>query len=139
MVSARGRKQSQRRRQPQQRRRPKSHARRPPSKPRKARGKAKRKPTEPQKKAAAKGSFDPLGAKALSQIKRGGKLLSREAKGLMVSFLHDVYQQVSKEADRLRRESRHPVAGPSHVQAALRRVMPKRFRQATSVAARSGH
>lgn len=139
MVSAKGRKQSQKRRQPQQRRRPKTHGRRPPPKPSKAHGKAKRKPTKPQKKAAAKGSFNPLGAKALSQMKRDGKLLSREAKGLMVSFLHDVYQQVSKEADRLRRESRHPVAGPSHVQAALRRVMPKRFRQATGVAARSGH
>lgn len=87
-----------------------------------------------------KGSFDLISAKALNQMKRDGKLLSPEAKGLMVRFLQDVYKQVSKEADRLRRESRHPIAGPAHVQAALRRVMPKRFRHATtSVAARSGH
>ncbi|KAK2515060.1 hypothetical protein Q9233_014585 [Columba guinea] len=57
---------------------------------------------------------------------RSNWLLSDQAQGIMANIVRSIRKQVSSEADRLRRRSRHRVAGPAHVQAALRRMVPKR-------------
>ncbi|OPJ79456.1 histone H2B-like [Patagioenas fasciata monilis] len=53
------------------------------------------------------------------------RLLSNQGQGVMADFVRNIRNQVSKEAERLRRRSRHRVVGPAHVRAALRRVVPE--------------
>ncbi|XP_067169730.1 histone H2B.1, sperm-like [Apteryx mantelli] len=74
-------------------------------------------------------SSQPIDSRTLRQIKRDSKLLSSKAKGLMIRFVDDVSERVSREAERLRKESRRPAVSPEHMQAALRHVMPKRRRR----------
>ncbi|KYO17317.1 uncharacterized protein LOC102563988 [Alligator mississippiensis] len=64
--------------------------------------------------------------KVLKQLKRDNKLLSNKAKGLMISFVNDIYKRVSMEAERLRKQTRRPTIGPTQMQAALWEVMPKK-------------
>ncbi|KAK4805741.1 hypothetical protein QYF61_021840 [Mycteria americana] len=139
MVSARGRKRrTQKEKRSQQGSRRKSRGRRSPAKQRKHRGQAKSQPVDKQRKRAFKRSFHSINAKALNQIKRDRRFLSHQAKGLMISFVEDIYKQVSSEAERLRRESRDPLISPAHVQAALQRLVPKRrWRHVPSMVSRS--
>lgn len=140
MTSARGRKRrtqqgrrSQKKRGSQQGRRQKSQGRSSPAKQRKRRGQAKHQPVEKQRKRALKHSFRSTNAKKLNHAKRGRRFLSHQAKGLMTNFVKDIYKQVLSEAEQLRRESHDPLVSPTHVLAALRRVMPKRRRRPTPV------
>ncbi|XP_068779938.1 histone H2B type 1-A-like [Struthio camelus] len=118
------------------RRRPHQHQRRRPS---------RRRPSGKQQAAGRRGrrtrgrcSSAPIDSKTLKQIKRDSKFLSSKAKRLMVRFVDDIYKRVSREAERLRKESRRPTISPEHMQAALRHVMPKRRRkQVPSVGSRT--
>lgn len=146
MASARGRKRTQqgrrsrKERRIQHGRRQKSNGRRSPAKQRKRRGQVKRQPVEKQRKKASKRSFHSISAKTLNKIKRDSRFLSHQAKGLMISFVEDIYKQVSSEAERLRRESRDPLISPAHVHAALQRVVPKRrWRHVSTVVCRNRH
>ncbi|KAH1182684.1 hypothetical protein KIL84_004176 [Mauremys mutica] len=51
--------------------------------------------------------------------------MSAKAKGLMKSFMADLYSQVSTEAEHLRKQKRLPALGSSEVRAALQQVMPR--------------
>ncbi|KAH1183064.1 hypothetical protein KIL84_004556 [Mauremys mutica] len=51
--------------------------------------------------------------------------MSAKAKGLMKSFMADLYSQVSTEAEHLRKQKQLPALGSSEVQAALQQVMPR--------------
>ncbi|XP_062454511.1 histone H2B type 3-B-like [Rhea pennata] len=85
-------------------------------------------------------SSQPIDARTLRQIRRDSKFLSSKAKGLMIHFVDDLYKRVSREAERLRKESRRPTISPEHMQAALRHVMPKRRRrQVPSAGSRNWH
>nr|ACA64753.1 unknown [Meleagris gallopavo] len=132
MVSAGGRKKRpqkgkrpQPKRGPQKRRRQKTASRRPPAKRVKFNGKTKPKPKRQQKKRSSSPFFDPS-----KMLRQDGRLLSREAKGLMMAFLRDVCRRVEREAERLRKESQRPMVGPAHVRAALHHIMPKDWKRA---------
>ncbi|XP_030400071.1 histone H2B.2-like [Gopherus evgoodei] len=138
-ASQRGRKKAQ------TQRRQKHHGRKSQAKQRKSRDKrrrqARRKPAGKHGKSpqGKKRSPAPYDAKMLRQLQRDNKLLSPKAKGLMFSFVNDIYKKVSSEAERLRKQSRRPTIGPSQMQAALQQVMPrKRVRcSATPISKRS--
>ncbi|CAM2101680.1 histone H2B type 3-B-like [Caretta caretta] len=51
--------------------------------------------------------------------------MSAKAKGLMKSFMADIYSQVSTEAEHLRKQKQLPALGSSEVRAALQQVMPR--------------
>ncbi|XP_067408119.1 uncharacterized protein [Emydura macquarii macquarii] len=51
--------------------------------------------------------------------------MSAKAKGLMKSFVADLYSQVSTEAEHLRKQKQLPAMGSSEVRAALQQVMPR--------------
>lgn len=95
---------------------------------------------EKQKKRALKHASHSINAKTLNQIKGDGRFLSHQAKGLMISFVEDIYKQVSSEAERLRRKSHDPLVSPAHVQAALQRVVSKRrWRHVPTVVSKNRH
>uniref|UniRef100_A0A672U234 Histone H2A/H2B/H3 domain-containing protein n=1 Tax=Strigops habroptila TaxID=2489341 RepID=A0A672U234_STRHB len=113
----------------------KSRSRTSAAKKRKNSDQAKHRPMKKRRRESKRSlRFD---AKKLKEAKGSGRFLSREAKGLMISFVKDIYKQVSSEAERLRRKSREAVVGPVHVQGALRSVLPKR--RWKQVAFRSRH
>ena len=109
----------------QKRTRQKTPSRRPPAKKVKFHGKTKPRPKQRQKKRSSSPTFDPS-----KMLRQDGRLLSREAKALMVAFLKDVCRRVESEAERLRKESQRPMVGPTHVRAALHHVMPKNWKRA---------
>ncbi|TFJ98054.1 Interferon-induced guanylate-binding protein 1 [Platysternon megacephalum] len=62
-------------------------------------------------------------SKMLQQMRK--VRMSAKAKGLMKSFMADIYSQVSTEAEHLRKQKRLLTLGSSEVQAALQQVMPR--------------
>ncbi|XP_067389715.1 histone H2B type 2-K1-like [Emydura macquarii macquarii] len=62
-------------------------------------------------------------SKMLQQMRK--VRMSAKAKGLMKSFVADLYSQVSTEAEHLRKQKQLPAMGPSEVRAALQQVMPR--------------
>lgn len=119
----------QKKRRLQHRSRHRSRGRKPVGKKRKPSDQGQHQPTK-RRRRASKRSFL-FDAKKLKGAKRSGRFLSREAKGLMIAFMEDIYKQVSREAERLRRESRKAVVSPMHVQAALQTLVPTgRWKQA---------
>ncbi|XP_070584347.1 uncharacterized protein [Erythrolamprus reginae] len=53
--------------------------------------------------------------------------MTRDAWGMLHSYVDGIYRKVSGEAERLRRKDRRPSIISSDVQSALRQVMPKKY------------
>ncbi|XP_067389716.1 histone H2B-like [Emydura macquarii macquarii] len=106
----------------------------------KRRRQARRKPAGKRGKSCRgkKHSPTPSDSKMLRQLQRDNRCLSNKAKGLMISFMSDIYKKVSTEAEHLRKQSRRPTIGPSQMQAVLQQVMPRKRvrRSATPVSKR---
>ncbi|XP_065271328.1 uncharacterized protein LOC135887527 [Emys orbicularis] len=107
----------------------------------KQRRQARRKPVGKHGKSprGKKPSPTPPNAKMLRRLQRDNRRLSNKAKGLMISFINDIYKKVSTQAEQLRKLSHRPTIGPLQVQAALQQVMPRKRvrRSATPVSKRS--
>ncbi|XP_067408118.1 uncharacterized protein [Emydura macquarii macquarii] len=97
----------------------------------KRRRQARRKPVGKRGKSGKscrgkKHSPTPYDSKLLRLLQRDNRCLSNKAKGLMISFMSDIYKKVSTEAEHLRKQSRRPTIGPSQMQAVLQQVMPRK-------------
>ncbi|KAH1182736.1 hypothetical protein KIL84_004228 [Mauremys mutica] len=138
-ASQRGRKKAQ------TRRRQKHYGRKSQDKRRKSQDKQRRQASRtPARKCGKsrpgkKRSPTPYDSKMLRQLQRSNGQMSSQAKGLMISFMSNMYRKVSSEANRLRKQGHNPTIGSSQMQAALQEVMPtKQARQpATSFSKRS--
>ncbi|KAG6929582.1 histone 2, H2, like [Chelydra serpentina] len=107
----------------------------------KQRRQARRKPVGKRGKSphGKKPSSAPYDTKMLRRLQRDTRRLSNKAKGLMISFINNIYKKVSSQAEQLRKQSRRPTIGPLQMQAALQQVMPRKRvrRSATPVSKRS--
>ncbi|KAG6929580.1 Histone superfamily protein [Chelydra serpentina] len=126
VATQRGKKRGQKKRKPQRR---KAKSRKPQIKqkklPLKGGRKVRHKPAVRQgKKGLGKnGVPSRYASKMLQQMRK--VRMSAKAKGLMKSFMADLYSQVSTEAEQLRKQKQLPALGSSEVQAALQQVMPR--------------
>ncbi|KAH1182673.1 hypothetical protein KIL84_004165 [Mauremys mutica] len=105
----------------------------------KQRRQARQKPVAKRGKSPHWKKPSPHNAKMLRRLQRDNRRLSNKAKGLMISFINDIYKKVSTQAEQMRKQSHCPTIGPSQVQAALQQVMPRKRvrRSATPVSKRS--
>ncbi|CAI5778045.1 H2B.2H2B.2-like [Podarcis lilfordi] len=63
-------------------------------------------------------------SKTLQQLRKDNMYMTTKAKGIMISFVKNLYKWVSIEAERLRREKNRPSIGFIEMRTALRSVMP---------------
>ncbi|XP_038227869.1 histone H2B.2-like [Dermochelys coriacea] len=108
----------------------------------KQRRQARRKPVGKRGKSprGKKPSPAPYDATMLRRLQRDTRRLSNKAKGLMISFINNIYKKVSTQAEQLRKKSCRPMIGSSQMQAALQQVMPtKRVRRSATLVSKRSH
>ncbi|XP_054846905.1 uncharacterized protein LOC129337326 [Eublepharis macularius] len=66
-------------------------------------------------------------AKMATRLRTGRMRMTRDAWGMLHSFVDGIYKKVSGEAERLRRKGGRPSIISSDVQSALRQVMPRKY------------
>ncbi|XP_034646112.1 histone H2B.3-like [Trachemys scripta elegans] len=138
-AAQRGRKKAQTQRRQHYRRKSQAKQRKSEDKQRRQ---ARRKPVGKHGKSprGKKPSPTPHNAKMLRRLQRDNRRLSNKAKGLMISFINDIYKKVSTQAEQLRKLSHRPTIGPLQVQAALQQVMPrKRVRRSVTPVSKRSH
>lgn len=77
-------------------------------------------------------------AKVLRQLERSNKYMTSKAKGLMISFVKNLYRRVSVEAERLRRKRKRASIGSTEMRTALKSVMPSRCKRCIESTHQSG-
>ncbi|XP_060103692.1 uncharacterized protein LOC132577919 [Heteronotia binoei] len=70
-----------------------------------------------------------IGAKMATRLRTGRMRMrmTRDAWGMLHSFVDGIYKKVSGEAERLRKKGGRPSIISSDVQSALRQVMPRKY------------
>uniref|UniRef100_A0A8D2Q7U6 Uncharacterized protein n=1 Tax=Varanus komodoensis TaxID=61221 RepID=A0A8D2Q7U6_VARKO len=103
-------------------------------------GQTKRKPvTKHGKNSHRKPNSPPLNdSKTLQQLRRDNMYMTTKAKGIMISFVKNLYKWVSVEAERLRRERKRSSIGFIEMRTALRSVMPGRCKKCLRTSPKGG-
>ncbi|XP_063158102.1 uncharacterized protein LOC134496293 [Candoia aspera] len=68
-----------------------------------------------------------ISSKLPRRLKPSKIRMTRDAWGMLHSYVDGIYRKVSGEAERLRRKDRRPSIISSDVQSALRQVMPRKY------------
>ncbi|XP_048353846.1 histone H2B.4-like [Sphaerodactylus townsendi] len=63
-------------------------------------------------------------AKILRQLQRSNEYMTNTARGIMISFVKNLYRRVSTEAERLRKKRNRPSIGSAEMRTALKSVIP---------------
>lgn len=103
-------------------------------------GQAKRKPVTKHGKSNNKKSNSPTlnDSKTLQQLRRDNMYMTTKAKGIMISFVKNLYKWVSVEAERLRRERKRSSIGFLEMQTALKSVMPGKCTKCMASTSKAG-
>ncbi|XP_061463500.1 uncharacterized protein LOC133376110 [Rhineura floridana] len=68
-----------------------------------------------------------IGSKLPKRLRTRKIRMTRDAWGMLHSYVDGIYRKVSGEAERLRRKDRRPSIISSDVQSVLRQVMPRKY------------